>query len=325
MKRQTLKKLGAIGAVFAAIGLTALPALAQEWPKKQPVKIVVPYNAGGGADVLARITAEYLQRRLGQPVVVENKPGAGTAIAVDAVAKAPADGYTLLLIFNDLAVLPAVRQNLPYKFDELTYLTRPFTIQPMIWGSPKHPASTATELVEYMKANPGKARYGSSGIGAVLHLGAAMFQAAAGVKGVHVPYTGIAPVYQDLLAGNLEFSQGTPPNPEGIKALASAGPKRSPVYPNVPTLQEMGINNASWEAWCGFLAPPNLPKAIADQLIAELGAVFKDAEAVAKYQTAGKLTPDATPLTGDEFKKQVLQEHLGWKTVVEREKITVQQ
>ncbi len=322
MKRQTLKTLTLIGALLLG---AALPAVAQEWPKKQPIKIVVPYNAGGGGDVLARITAEYLQRRTGQAVIVENKPGAGAAIAVDFVAKSPADGYTLLLIYNDLVVLPAVRQNLPYKFEELTFLTRPFTIQPVIWGSPKQPFSTATELVTFMKANPGKARYGSNGVGALLHLGAAMFQGATGVKGAHVPYTGIAPIYQDLLAGNLEFSLGTPPGPEGIKVLASVGSKRSTAYPNVPTLQEMGINNATWDAWAGFVAPPNLPKPIADRLVAELDAVFKDPEAIAKYQTAGKLTPDASPLTGEKFKTEALEEHKGWKTVVDREKIVVQQ
>jgi tripartite-type tricarboxylate transporter receptor subunit TctC len=321
MKRQTLKKLTLIGALLLG---AALPAMAQEWPKKQPIKIVIGYNAGGGGDVLARITAEYLQRRLGQPVIVENKPGAGTAIAVDAVAKAAPDGYTLLMIYNDLVVLPAVRSNLPYKFDELTFLTRPFTIQPMIWGSPKQSISTATELVSYMKANPGKARYGSAGIGSVLHLGSAMFLAATGGNGVHVPYTGIAPVYQDLLAGNIEFSQGTPPSPDGVKALASVGSKRNPTFPNVATLQEMGIQNATWDAWAGFLAPPNMPKALADRLIAELGAVFKDPEAIAKYQSSGKLTPDAAPLTGETFKKQALDEHKGWKTVVDREKIAVQ-
>jgi tripartite-type tricarboxylate transporter receptor subunit TctC len=152
-----------------------------------------------------------------------------------------------------------------------------------------------------------------------------MFLSATGTSAVHVPYAGIAPVYQDLLAGNIQFSQGTPPNPDGVKALASVGSKRSPVYPNVPTLKELGIQGATWEAWAGFIAPANLPKAIADRLIAELAAVVKDPEAIAKYQSAGKLTPETEPLTGEAFKRQALEELRSWRAIVSQEKIVVQQ
>jgi tripartite-type tricarboxylate transporter receptor subunit TctC len=305
--------------------LGAAPAMAQEFPKKQPIKIVVGANAGGGTDVLARVSAEFLQRRLGQAVVVENKPGAGASIAVDYVAKAPADGYTLLLIFNDLVVLPAVSSSLPYKFDELTFLTRPFVIQPMLFVSPKMPVASAAEFVTYMRANPGKVRYGSTGVGGLIRLGIASFESAAGVKGVHVPYTGITPVYQDMLAGTIEFTEATPPHPEGIKALASVGTKRNPLYPDAPTLDEIGVKGAAWVAWAGFLAPPNLPKPIADRLIAELGAVFKDPEAISKFQSAAKFTPETNPPTGEEFKKQALDEHKVWKAIAQREKIVIQQ
>jgi tripartite-type tricarboxylate transporter receptor subunit TctC len=319
------KFLFALSALLLGATLAASPAMAQEFPKKQPIKIVVGANAGGGTDVLARITAEFLQRRLGQAVVVENKPGAGASIAVDYVAKSPADGYTLLLIFNDLVVLPAVSSSLPYKFDELTFLTRPFVIQPMLYVSPKMPVSSASEFVTYMKANPGKVRYGSTGVGGLIRLGIAQFESAAGVKGVHIPYTGITPVYQDMLGGTIEFTQATPPHPEGIKALASVGTKRNPLYPNAPTLEEIGVKGAAWVAWAGLLAPPNLPKPIADRLTAELGAIFKDPEAIAKYQSAAKFTPETNPPTGDEFRKLALEEHKVWKAIAEREKIVIQQ
>jgi len=311
-----------LGALLIA---AAMPAIAQEFPKKQPIKFIAAVNAGGGTDLLARITAEYLQRRLGQVVLVENRPGASGAIGADHVAKAPADGYTLLFTAGELAVLPAVRSNLPYKFDNFTYLIRGFTVQPLIIGSAKRPVSSAAELVTYMKANPGKVTYGTTGIGAIVHLGVAMFEGGAGVKGLHVPYTGIAPVYQDMLAGNIDFSQTTPPVPDGIKVLGSVGTKRSPVYPDLPTLEEIGVKNASWDIWYGVVAPPNLPKPIADRLIAELAAVYKDPEAIEKFKAAAKFAPDVVPLTGESFKKRVLEEHKNWKIVVDREKIVVQQ
>jgi len=258
---------------------------------------------------------------------VENRTGASGAIGADYVAQSPADGYTLFLAGAELAVLPAVRSNLPYKFDEFTFLIRGFTLQPLVMIGPKVPVTSPEELVASMKANPRKLRYGTTGVGAIVHLGTAMFEGAAGVKGVHVPYPGIAPAYQDLLAGNIDFIVGgSVPFPEGgIKVVGTNGTKRSPVYPNLPTLEESGIKNASWDAWFGVIAPPNLPKPIADRLIAEIGAVFKDPEAIAKYQAATKSVPETHPLIGDEFKKQVIEENKRWKAVADREKIVVQQ
>ena len=315
-----------VGALVFGATLLAAPAMAQEFPKKQPIKIVVAANAGGLTDVLGRISAEFLQKRLGQAIVVENKPGASSTIGADYVAKSPADGYTLYLAGGELAVIPAVRANLPYKFDEFTFLIRGFTVQPLMLVGPKSTISSFPELVTYMKANPGKARYGTTGVGAITHMGTAMFEAAAGVKGVHVPYTGIAPAYQDLLAGNIDFiGGGTAPFAEGLKVVGSVGSKRSPAYPNAPTLDESGIKGANWDVWFGFVAPPNLPKPIADRLIAELGAVFKDPEAIAKYLSATKVVPETTPLIGDAFKKQTLDDYKSWKIVVDREKIVVQQ
>jgi len=326
MRTQTLRTLTGVGALLIGTTLAAFPVMAQEYPTKQPIKIVVPFNAGGLADVLARVTAEFLQRRMGQAVVVENKPGAGSAIAQDYVAKSPPDGYTLFMATPEVGTLPAVRSNLPFKSEDFTYLIRGFTVQPLFMVGPKVPVSSIPELVAYIKANPGKVRYGTPGVASIAHLSTVMFEAAAGVKGTHVTYTGIVPVYQDLLAGNIEFlAGGSAPFPEGIKVLGSVGTKRSPIYPNLPTLEESGIRSAGWDIWFGFLAPPNLPKPIADRLIAEISAVLKDPEAIAKFQAATKSAPEANPLTGDAFKKQVGDEIKVWKAVAEREKIVVQQ
>ena len=318
------RSLGLVVALLTGATQFASPALAQEFPKKQPVKIVVPVPPGGGTDVLARITAEFLQRRLGQTVIVENKPGASSTIGSDLVAKSPADGYTILFTGAEFAVVPAVRGHLPYKFDEFTFLIRGFTVPPLMVASAKLPASSLQELTTQMKTHPGQIRYGTSGIGAIVHMGLAMFEGAAGVKGLHVPYQGMAPVYNDLLAGTIDISQTAPPFPEGLKVLGSVGSRRNPAYPNLPTLEEIGIKGATWDVWWGFMAPPNLPKPIADRLVAEISAVFRDPEAIAKYQASAKFVPDTELLIGDAFKKLVLEDNKKWKTVAEREKIVLQ-
>jgi tripartite-type tricarboxylate transporter receptor subunit TctC len=314
--------LGLLGVFMLGTALSASPALAQEFPKKQPIKIIAAANAGGGTDALARVTAEFLQRRLGQTVIVENRPGASGSLGADYVNRSSPDGYTLLFTANEFCVLPAVRANLPYKFDEFTYLMRFFSMPPLMLASPKFPPNSIPELVQYMKANPGSARYGSTGIGAVVHLGVTMFEGAAGVKGLHVPYSGSAPVYSDLLGGHLDFTEGAVPFPNGLKVLGPLGTKRHPAYPDLPTLEENGIKNASWDLWYGLVAPPNLPKPIADRLTEELAAVMKDPEAIAKFAATSKVAPDL--LVGPAFKKAVLDEHRQWKVVAEREKIVMQ-
>lgn len=318
-----LKKLASFGALLIGAA-TALPAgAAEDFPKKGPIKLVVSVNAGGATDALARVTADFLSRRLGQSVVVENKAGASGTIGADYVARSPADGYTLFIAGSEFAAVPAVRKT-PYKFEDMTYLVRGFTVSALMYGSPHFAVSTVPELVAYMKANPGKVRYGSTGNGAIVHLGMTMFESAAGAKGLHVPYSGIAPVYNDLLAGHIDITEGAPPFPQGLKVLGAIGSKRNPAFPNVPTLKESGLASASWDQWFGFLAPPNMPKPLAERLTAELTALLKDPQAIAKYQSIVSFEPDPAPLVGDAFRKQVIEENKSWKTVVDREKIVVE-
>jgi tripartite-type tricarboxylate transporter receptor subunit TctC len=312
-----------MGALAAVAVLSATAAWSQEFPTRQPIKIVVAANAGGGTDVLARITAEYLQRRLGQAVIVENKPGASSTIGADYVAKSAPDGYTLYFTASEVSVIPAVRANLPYKFDEFTYLIRVFQMPPLLLGSPKFPISNVPDLVAYMKANPGKVRYGSTGVGAIVHLGLAMFEGAAGAKGTHVPYSGIAPVYTDMLGGSIEITEAAPPFADGLKVLGTVGSKRNPAFPDVPTLEESGLKNGTWDLWFGVLAPPNLPRPIGDRLIAEISAILKDPDAIARYTAAAKVPPETNPVTGDAFKKLVVEENKNWKAIAEREKIVL--
>jgi len=161
-----------------------LPASAQEFPTRQPIKIVVTVPAGGLTDALARFSAEFLQKHLGQTVVVENRPGASSTIGVNAVARATADVYTLLFIGSELSVVPAVRR-VPYQLEDLTYLVQPFSVMPIIIARPNAPFSTTAELVAYMKEHPGKVTYGSTGVGAINHMGTITFESSAGVQGLH--------------------------------------------------------------------------------------------------------------------------------------------
>jgi tripartite-type tricarboxylate transporter receptor subunit TctC len=316
--RKTLALAGIL-VLNAAFGLSL--AAAQDFPKKQPVKIIVAVPAGGLTDALARVTAEFLQRRIGQAVVVENRPGASSTIGADFVAKAPADGYTLLLAGAEQPVVAAVRSSIPYKLEDFTYLMRPFTTQPLLLVGPNSPFKSTEELVAHMKANPGRLKYGTTGVGAIAHV-----EAAAGVKGAHITHTGIAPVFQDMLAGTIDFVVGgTPPIPDGLKVIGTVGTRRTAAFPNAPTLEESGVKGATWDLWFGFLAPPSTPKPVADYLIKELDALYKDPEVIAKVQQVGKVVPEINPLVGDAFRAQVITERGNWKAVADREKIVVQQ
>jgi len=314
---------GATALLMATVQFVA-PAIAQEFPQKQPIKIIVAVPPGAGTDIIARVTADFLQRRLGQTVVVENRPGASSTIGIHAAARAPADGYTLLLVSPEFAIVPAVRKNLPYDIKDFTYLIRPFSSAPVIIGGPKYAPSSLPELLADMKARPGQVRYGSTGIGATVHMGMALFEAAAGVQGLHVPYQGTAPTLNDLMAGTIDITASGSPVPDGFKALVSVGTERNPEFPDVPTLEEYGIQGATWDVWWGFYAPPNLPQPIADRLITELTAVLQDPQAIARYTDAMKFAPETNPLAGDDFKQFVLQEHRKWQAVVAREKIEIE-
>jgi tripartite-type tricarboxylate transporter receptor subunit TctC len=312
-----------LGAFLIGALQCVTPATAQDWPKKQPIKLVVPSAAGGGTDAIARTTAEFLSKRLGQTVVVENKPGASSTIGADAVSKSPPDGYTFLLTGAEFAIVPTVRK-VPYSFDDFTYLVRAFNIPTVFVVGPKYGPKTIQEVLADMKARPGEVKYGSTGQGAIVHVAFAMFEDAAGVKLLHVPYQGIAPVFQALAAGTVDVTALTPPFPDNLRVVANTGTKRHPLFAQYPTLEEIGIKGASWDVWFGFMAPPNLPKPIADRLSAEITAVLNDPAAIAKYTEVVKHAPEAQPLIGDAFKQQVLKDNQMWKTVVDRHKITVE-
>jgi tripartite-type tricarboxylate transporter receptor subunit TctC len=311
-------------ALALAFAVAGTPAMAQDFPSKQPIKIVVPFNPGGLADVMARLTADALSRRMGQAVIVENRPGAASAIATAYVSKAPPDGYTLMLATADLAVLPAARRDLTYKFEDFTYLTRITTLGTLLIVGPQSPFNSVADLVAYMKANPGKLSYATPGVASLNHFGTLQFLDAAGASAIHVPYSGAAPIYAALLAGTVDLYNGaTQPFHEKLKILAAT--KRYANLPHVPTLDDLGYKDGTHVAWWGFVAPPNVPKPIADRLIAELRAVLQDPATIAKFKSSTSQVPDENPLAGEAFRQRVLQEHKVWKDLVDSKKVDLGQ
>jgi tripartite-type tricarboxylate transporter receptor subunit TctC len=305
------------------------PAMAEDYPNK-PVKLIVPFSPGAGTDATGRVVAEGLAKRFNQAVVVENKPGAGSAIGVDTVLKSTPDGYTLLYGTADgITVLPATNPKLPYKIpNDITFLARTFTMPFTIAVSNALPVKTWDEFVAYGKAHPGKLRYATSGVGTGGHLATVLLEDAIGVKMTHVPYKGVGQFIPDLLSGTVDVGLVTPPtiNPHyttgKVKVLAQTGNKKHMLLPNVPTLPELGLQKAVVEVWYGVMAPAGLPANLKTKLIGDLKAVVEDPDILAKLKKIGWV-PD--PMYGDDFRKFATDEMNVWMDVAKKGNIVVEQ
>ncbi|KQT02773.1 hypothetical protein ASG50_18690 [Rhizobium sp. Leaf386] len=325
-RRRLFGILGATAFGIVCGGLAPAQSHAQDYPAK-PIKIVVGFNPGGITDSVARITADFLQRRIGQTVVVENRPGAGSSIAAGYVASSEPDGYTLLLATADLGVLPATRSNLPYDVArDFTFVALPFIQNPLIAVSADSPYAKTEDLILAMGANPNKIRFGHPGVGSINHLGTVMMESAINVKGVPISYTGAGPIFIDLAGGNIDFFTGASyPPPAGVKIIGPAGSKRHPSYPDLPTLAELGYPAAAYDPWFGVVAPAGVPADVLGKLNTELKAVYTDPEAITKFQAALAFTPEKDYLTDQAFRDYVLKQSQEWAQIAKRENIVVQQ
>ena len=279
-------------------------AQAQTFPAK-PVRLVVPYAAGGPTDQLARIVAERMSNALGGTVIVDNKPGANTQIGSAEVAKAAADGYTLLVggitpfVFN-----PLMYSKLPYDPKDLAGVAMLARSQLVLVANPAVPAKGARELVDLMKASPGRLNYGSAGNGNVLHLAAELFLRTAGASAVHVPFSGSAPALTSLLGGNIDFMfdvliTSLPHVKAGkLRALATTGQRRSPLLPDVPTVAESGYPGYEAATWFAISAPKAVPTDIVRRLNAAAAAALKDPGVHARLEALA-MEPPADPATDD--------------------------
>ena len=265
---------------LAAVALSG-PVQAQAWPAK-PISLVVPFPAGGTTDVLARALAEKLTLSLGQPVIVESKPGAGATVGADYVAKARPDGYTLLVGAVHHTIASSVYKKLPYDFQkDLAPVTEIALVPNVLVVQASTPARSVAELVALLKAQPGKHNFGSNGNGTAQHLIGTQFQQMTGTDFSHIPYKGSGPLATDLLGGQItmSFDTVTPVLPHikagKLRALAVTTARRSPALPEVPTLDEAGLKGFDIGTWFGVLAPAATPKDILARLNSEMTKIIK--------------------------------------------------
>ena len=312
---------------FAAfLALAAATASAQTFPDR-PISMIVPYAAGGSSDVLARLLGERLAQALGQPIVVDDRAGAGSRIGTELVAHAAPDGYTLLLADMPLTIIPAIQKGVRYDpVRDFTPVGLIGTASMVLFVNPAAPATTVADFVALARKEPGKITIASGGIGSTTHLTAELFAAKAGVKLLHVPYRGAGPAMTDLMAGQVQsgfttLATAAPALSAGsVRALASASEKRIDALPAVATFREAGIDLVV-EHWWGVLAPAGLPPAIA----ARLRAALRDA--VAAPDIATRLAPlGVTPAhrSPDEFRTLIATDTARWADIVRAAGITPQ-
>ncbi|CAG2160522.1 Bug family tripartite tricarboxylate transporter substrate binding protein [Cupriavidus numazuensis] len=303
-------------------------ALSQEWPAR-PISLVVPFPSGGTTDVLARALGDQLSKNLGQPVIVENRPGAGATVGADYVAKAKPDGYTLLMGAVHHTIATSVYKKLPYSFqkDLAPVATVAMVPNVLVINAARTPAKNVAELVALAKKSPTEFAYGSNGNGTAQHLIGTQFQAVTGAPLLHVPYKGSGPLTTDLLGGQVTMSFDTlttvlPHIKAGkLKALAVTTAKRSSVLPDVPTLEESGLKGFDIGTWFGVLAPAATPKPIVSRLSAEIVKIVRSQDFQQRMLAAG-----AEPMAGtsDEFARRINDETVKFAKLVKDGKVAIE-
>jgi tripartite-type tricarboxylate transporter receptor subunit TctC len=305
-------------ALIATIGLAAHSASAEQYPAR-PVKLIIPFAAGAGTDLSGRIVADELGKRLGQQFIVEDKPGGAGQLGTDLVAKAEPDGYTLLWTVSDgLSVLPAVKLSLPYKVpDDFAFIgsiaQQPYTLS----VSSRWDFKTFADLVAYAKSHPGRLNYGTAGPGSAPHLTIAMIAAEAGIQMVHVPFAGLGPATNALVAGQVDVGLVTPVQGKqlidagSIRALALTGVTRSRVLPDVPTLKEVGVNGSAIISY-GLLAPAKTEVQIVARLRRALSDMMSDSAFTDHLFSMGY---EVRPLIGDDYRDFIVKDLEKWRAV----------
>ena len=310
---------------FISISLAAallLPSLssAQTGPyPNRPIKFIVPITPGGSNDVLARIIAQKLSELWGQPVVVENRPGAGMNLGADTVAKSAPDGYTWLLGANNIFVTNPHMGKMPFDvFKDLSPITQVATVPFVLVVNPAVPAKNMAELVDYAKRNPGKLNYGSSGNGSPQHLASEMLNFGAGIQTQHVPYKGAIPAITDLLGGRIQFFIGAvnsllPHIKDGkLRALAGAGGQRFVAFPDLPAMAET-VPGVALDVWLGVFMPAGVPKDIVTKVNADIARVLQLPEVKANLAGQGIEGVTGTP---EALATAIREDHARWGKVI---------
>ena len=298
-----------------ASGLVAAPrpSHAQEWPARQPLRIVVPLTAGSAIDIVARLVFEQISKQIGQTVVVENRSGASQTIGANAVAKADPDGYTILVAGSALAVVPSTMANLPLNVEtDLAAVGALANVPLVMVVQPSKGYRTIHDFVAAAKAKPGSITYGSGGRGDATHLAAERFRLAAGFEGLYVPFRGAPEVLNEVMAGRLDFymavmAPAMPPIAAGrLQALAVASAKRSIALPEVPTTTEAGFANSDYEFWVGAFAPAATPRTIIDRLNQEILKALETSLVRERLRSiGGSPVPISALAFGQQFNREV--------------------
>lgn len=302
MAVQTIRRLAALGAaLLAALAAPTAGWSADAYPTR-PIRMIVPFPPGGPTDLVARVLAESMGTDLGQTIVIENRPGANGNVGTEAVAKAEGDGYTLLYNTSAVAISPALYPKLGYDIRrDLVPVCLTATVPLVLAIHPAIPAKTVAEFIAYVKANPGKLSFASTGIGSVTHLGAALFMKASGIEAVHVPFRGSAPALTAMSGNHVQFMTDTVNsaypliNGGQLRGLAVLGTKRVSVVPDLPTLAEAGMADFEIGAWQGLMAPAGTPKAIVDRINAAAVKALASAPVREKLAIQGATILSSTP------------------------------
>ncbi|AMN44487.1 Bug family tripartite tricarboxylate transporter substrate binding protein [Rhodoplanes sp. Z2-YC6860] len=293
-------KLHRLAFTTVLLALTSASALAQNYPNR-PIRVLVPFAAGGAVDTLARLVGQKLSENLGQPVIIENRPGAGGNLASDVLAKAPPDGYTVLQTVNGLAISPSLYKTLPFNVEkDFIAVTQIVQSQLLLVANPKLEANNVAELIKLAKAKPGSLNYGSTGVGNPLSLTMEMLKSAAGIEVQPVTYRGDAPANAALIAGEIQLGvmpmATTLPLVESgqLKALAVGGLTRAPALPNVPTVAETipGFDSTSWQS---YFVPAGTPREIVLRLQQETAKALKNPDVIERLKAGGNEGVGSTP------------------------------
>ena len=310
------------GSALAAGAVLAAPAAAQSaWPAK-PIRIVVPYTAGGFTDQMARLLQVGLQQRLGQPVIVDNKPGANSIIGVDAVAKAAPDGYTFGVFIAAYAANTTLYPKLPYDPRKDLVGVSLMGVSPLVAAVPMNaPFKTTAELVAYARANPGKLSFASSGTGSAAHLTTELMRLITKTDMVHVPYKGASPALADLMGGQVPLFLDPPPNliqpakAGKIRLIGVASEKRLPALPDVPTFIEQGYPGLVGSTWAAMLAPAGVPREIVQRMSDEVARIIRSPEVTQRLEQAmGTFAEGSSPQECDAF---IAAETAKWAKVIQ--------
>ncbi len=304
----------------AMLGWAVAPASAQEFPSK-PIRIVVPYSPGGTTDVLARMIGQRMSENLGQPFIIDNRPGAAEAIGAGLVAKSPPDGYTVLIAtMTTQAINPTLYPRLSFDASkELTAIGRVADVPALVTVNPGVPAKTMAEFQAYLKKNPGR-NYASPGNGTPNHLATELFKKAAGVQVVHIPYKGGAPAVQDLMSGQVDFMlvltpEAIPLVKSGrLRPLAITTLQRSPMFADLPTVSESGVKDFELVVWYTMLAPAGTPKDIVAKLNKSLNTALNEKQTSDKLAELSIRPAGSTP---EEAMAFATREAAKWKRVIE--------